>query len=209
MQYQKLHPWSVSPAEAVKIQENLARRVIREGQLEQVSLVAGVDVSFPKGQSARAAIVVLSYPDLKIVEEVTAESPTSFPYIPGFLSFRELPVILEAVGEMKSEPDLFFFDGQGIAHPRRLGIASHAGLFLDKPTIGIAKSKLVGQISGDELVDRGEVVAKLLRGWPNMRGGPGTQTVFVSIGHRLSLAEAVKWARPEPTILAHQLAAKT
>jgi deoxyribonuclease V len=203
-----LHGWDVSPSEAVKIQLDLADKVLRSGRLERANLVAGIDVSFPNRGTARAAIVVLEYPDLKVIEEVTADVLASFPYVPGLLSFREGPAIVAALGKLKSEPDLFIFDGQGIAHPRRIGIASHMGLFLDKPTIGIAKSKLVGHISGDDLIDRGEVIAQVAHGWPNMRGGRGTQSVFISSGHKLSTAEAFKWARPEPTIAAHKLAAK-
>lgn len=208
MRFQSLHAWDVSPAEAVKIQLGLASKVIKEGSPGNVRKIAGVDVSFPEKGMARAAIVVLSYPDLNMVEEVTADISANFPYIPGLLSFREMPAVLAAVIELKSEPDLFIFDGQGISHPRRLGIASHAGLFLDKPTIGVAKSKLVGTIVGEELIDRDEVVGRVLSGWPNMRGGAGLQTVFISVGHKISLEEALKWARPEPTILAHRLAAK-
>lgn len=208
MYYRQFHPWNVSPTEAVKIQEKLAPRVIREGHPDKVELVAGVDVGFPTREVARAAIVVLSYPDLKVMEEAIAEVAVQFPYIPGLLSFREGPAVLAAVKNLRHTPDLFFFDAHGIAHPRRLGLASHMGLLLDQPSIGIAKSRLVGRIAGDDLIDHGEVIGKVIRAWPNLRGGGGRQTVFVSIGHRVSLEDARRLARPEPTRLAHQLAAR-
>lgn len=208
MRYRELHPWNVSPAQAIKIQEKLASRVVREGRPDNIYFVAGADVSFPNRETARAAVVVLSYPDLKVTEEVIAEVPALFPYIPGLLSFREGPAVLAAIKSLRHEPDLFLFDAQGISHPRRLGLASHMGLLLDKPSIGVAKSKLVGRIVGDKLIDRGEVITKVVRDWPNLRGGAGRQTAFISIGHKISLENAVDLARPEPTLLAHKLAAR-
>lgn len=204
MKYQRLHSWDVSPAAAIKIQLDLSKRVIKEGKLSRIDLIAGVDVGFPNPKTARAAVVVLSYPDLKLVEKTVAEIPVAFPYVPGLLSFREGPVVLAAIEKVEHEPDLFLFDAQGLSHPRRLGLASHLGLFLDRPSIGVAKSRLVGTIVGDKLIDRGEVVAKVIYGWPNLRGGSVSKPVFISVGHKISLVEAVRLAIPEPTLLAHQ-----
>ena len=180
----------------MKLQADLASVVLQEGELEGISLIAGVDVSIGRqGSIGRAAVVVLKYPSLEIAEESVNEGPVTMPYIPGLLSFRELPLILPAIEKLKLTPDLFIVDGQGIAHPRRLGIAAHLGLFTGKPTIGCAKSRLcgehreVGESKGSavELVDGDEVIGRVVR------TREGCKPVYISVGHKLSLENAVKW----------------
>ena len=180
----------------MKLQADLASAVLQEGELEGVSLIAGVDVSIGRqGSIGKAAVVVLRYPSFEIAEESINEGPVTMPYIPGLLSFRELPLILPAIEKLKLTPDLFIVDGQGIAHPRRLGIAAHLGLFTGKPTIGCAKSRLcgehreVGESKGSavELVDGDEVIGRVVR------TREGCKPVYISVGHKLSLENAVKW----------------
>jgi deoxyribonuclease V len=208
----RLHPWDVSPDEAVAIQRELAARVVREDRLGEVRSVAGVDVGFGDGLT-RAAVALLSYPALELLAVSRSERPTTFPYVPGLLSFREAPAVLDAYEALGSEPDLLVVDGHGYAHPRRFGIACHLGVLLDKPTIGCAKSILVGRHGdlGDEpgavadLVDRGEVVGLAVR------TKAGVKPVYVSVGNRLSLGTAADYvlacARglrlPEPQRQAH------
>ena len=205
----------MSFAQAKEIQLELVGKVVTENE-EGIDpyLIAGVDVSFPKFLGiARGVVVVVSYPELSVVEVKTAEAEPAIPYIPGLLSFRECPVILAACEKLCSEPALVLVDGQGIAHPRRLGLASHLGLFLDVPTIGCAKSILCGRHepvgeeigSHAELVDNGEVIGAVLR------TKAGTKPIIVSIGHKFDLASALYWVMeccrgyrlPEPTRLAH------
>lgn len=217
MKARHLHEWQIPASEAISIQQELAGRVVREGEIEGVTLVAGVDVSVPRSRNiVRAAIVVLEYPGLKSVESRLAERPIELPYIPGLLSFREAPVILDAFEKLTSTPDLIMVDGQGIAHPRRFGLASHLGLLLDVRTIGCAKSRLcgehgkVGPERGDrvELVDGSETIGVVLRTRTNVK------PLYISIGNMISLESAVKWVLncgrgyrlPEPTRLAHQVA---
>ncbi len=213
-----LHGWDVAPDEAIRLQRALAPRVIADQPLplESIRLVAGVDVSV-KDDRSRAAVVVLRFPALDVVETVTAERPTTFPYVPGLLSFREGAVILDALGGLTSTPDAFLFDGQGTIHPRRLGIACHIGLFLDAPAVGCAKSLLVGHhatLPADKgawvpLLDRGEVIGAALRTRANVK------PVYVSVGHRaalddaraLVLACATRCRLPEPLRAAHKAAA--
>ena len=188
------HSWNLSTSEAVALQKRLATEVIREDRLGSVRRVAGVDVGYGKrGGDARAAVVVLDLADLTVLESVTATRAVAFPYVPGLLSFREAPVAIEALGKLLIRPDLLLCDGQGIAHPRRLGIASHLGLLLDIPSIGVAKSRLIGTHEdpgprrGDwaPLVNKGEVIGAVLR------TRPGTKPIYVSIGHRICLDTAV------------------
>ncbi|NQT33062.1 MAG: endonuclease V, partial [Candidatus Omnitrophica bacterium] len=147
MKYKDLHDWEISPKEAIRLQFELFKRIkSAKCPLGRLHSVAGVDVSV-KDNVSQAAIVILSYPRLEIIESITASGKTSFPYIPGLLSFREAPVILKCVKKLKKEPDLFIFDGQGMAHPRKMGIATHMGIILDKPSIGSAKSRLCGKFS--------------------------------------------------------------
>ena len=220
MRVQDLHPWDVEPAEARAIQTRLAGRICLEDAVapDQIRTVAGIDNSYVKknGETiAFAAVVVLSFPDLEPIETAVASRRVSFPYVPGLLSFREAPAVLAACADVRSEPDLLLFDGQGYAHPRRFGLACHLGLALDRPSIGCAKSRLVGRFDEPERVfgarspleDRGEVIGAALRTRP--RHAP----LFVSPGHKLSVATAVALAlaccrdgafMPVPTRLAHE-----
>jgi deoxyribonuclease V len=215
----ELHSWNVSTGEAVQLQQRLAPLVSHTSTLrEEVRYVAGLDISAPRRSGlARGAAVVLRYPSLQVEEVRTAEARPLLPYVPGLLSFREVPVLVGAVELLSVTPDLVLVDGQGIAHPRRFGLACHLGLMLDLPTIGCAKSILVGRHAGPlpreagsrvELVDKGEVVGVALRTRTDVN------PVYVSVGHRIDLQTAVEWALaccrglriPEPTRLAHQAA---
>jgi len=215
---QALHEWQVSVAEAREIQLKLATRVLTESQVSSPRLVGGIDISSPDAEGvAKGAVVVLRYPDLEIVEIEVAQGKVMFPYIPGLLSFREAPLILAACEKLCNTPDLILVDGQGVAHPRRFGLASHVGLFLDLPTIGCAKSILCGQHGpmGEEagshadLLDDGQVIGAALR------TKSGMKPVYVSVGHKIDLASALQWTLrccrghrlPEPTRLAHLAAA--
>ena len=220
MEVISLHSWVVSPQEAIQIQLKLKGKIIKEGKIPRVRLVAGVDVGFPNRETARAAVVVLSFPSLKLVEKRIAEIPVTFPYIPGLLAFREAPAVLAAITKLEREPDLFIFDAQGYAHPRRMGLATHLGLFLDKPAIGCAKSRLIGdyQMPGNQVGDREDLVDKDEIIGAVVRSRPGSPPLFISIGHRISLDEAVKYVLactkqgnrlPETTRFAHELASQT
>jgi deoxyribonuclease V len=211
------HDWTLTPAEAVALQRELRPRLISNHPIElsRIRLVAGVDVSV-KDERSRAAVVVLTFPGFRVVETALAEGPTPFPYVPGLLTFREGPVLEQAFASLQSEPDAFLFDGMGIAHPRRMGIAAHLGLWLERPTIGCGKTRLVGRhgpVPAEKgghapLVDRGEVVGAAVR------TRAGTNPLFVSPGHladvpsavALALACAVKYRLPEPTRVAHRAA---
>jgi deoxyribonuclease V len=190
--------------------------VVTEKRLGSVETVAGVDVGFPDPQTARAAVVVLRLTDIEPLDYAVAEAPVAFPYIPGLLSFRETPAVLSALEKLHVWPDLFIFDAQGLAHPRRLGLASHVGLLLNWPSIGCAKSRLTGEYvepgpeRGDwsPLVDGGECIGAVLR------TRSGVKPVFVSIGHRVDLETAVRYVLscapryrlPETTRYAHRVA---
>jgi len=217
MRIVRRHDWQVTTAAAKKIQLELAASVSRAGKVEDPHLVAGVDISVDRWRgTGRAAVVVLSYPELDIVEVQTVTDRVTFPYVPGLLSFREMPLIIPAFEKLKRVPDLVMVDGQGIAHPRRIGIAAHLGLFLGIPTIGCAKSRLIGaytepgmkQGSWRELTDGNEVIGAVLRTRDSVK------PVYVSTGHMVDLESAVQWVLacgrgyrlPEPTRLAHQAA---
>jgi deoxyribonuclease V len=213
-----LHPWDLTPEEAIRLQQQLAQRIRLEDPPANVRTVAGVDVSFPRGEdSARAAVVVLEYPGYRLLEQVVHQAPAHFPYIPGLLSFREAPAILGAFERLATEPDLVVVDGQGIAHPRRLGIASHLGLWLDRPTIGCAKSRLTGYHPPvpDEAGAAVELRAEdgTLLG-AVLRTRRGARPLYISPGHRITIPAALAWIRqlcagyrlPEPTRQAHNLA---
>src|SRR6201991_1753275 len=193
--FEQLHEWSLTPREAVELQKRLRERVRVEPLRKKIETVAGADISFNKFESTvYAGLVVLSLPSLEIVEEVGLVGETKFPYVPGLLSFRESPSVLEAWAKLKTEPDAMMFDGQGIAHPRRVGIASHVGLIIKRPTLGCAKSVLVGRFEepGEErgswtpLVDKGETVGAALRTKTRV------QPIFVSPGHLIDLEGAVE-----------------
>lgn len=201
----------------MKIQKKLGRRVITEAAFDEVETIAGVDVSV-KGPGARAAVVILSFPGLGPLETATAERAVEFPYIPGLLGFREVPVIMEAFGKLKTSPDVTIVDGQGLAHPRRFGLACHLGVELDIPTIGCAKSRLVGEYREPgrrrgcktALKYNGETIGAVLR------TREGVKPVFVSVGHRVDLDGAVRltlraakgFRLPEPIRAAHRAAGR-
>jgi deoxyribonuclease V len=210
------HPWDVSPAEAVAIQRRLAP-LARTGapvRLEDVRTVAGIDASYR--EVGRAAVVVLTYPALEVVEQAVATVASVFPYVPGLLSFREGPVVLAALAKLTARPDLLMFDGQGYAHPRRLGLASHIGLLADLPSIGCAKSRLVGRSEepGPAQGDRAPLVADGETVGVALRTRPRTRPLFISPGYRVDLETAVAVVLrclcghrlPEPTRLADRLA---
>src|ERR687885_1895885 len=214
--YEQLHDWQLTPREAVELQKQLRAQVRIEPLKRKIETVAGADISFNKfSPVVYAGIVVLRLPSLEVVEEVGVVSETHFPYVPGLLSFRETPSVLEAWAKLKTAPDAVMFDGQGIAHPRRVGIASHVGLLIDRPTFGCAKSVLVGKFEepGEErgswspLVDRGETVGAALRTKRRV------QPVYVSPGHLIDLEGAIDltlrcdggYRQPEPTRRAHLL----
>lgn len=197
MHVKDLHPWRISPKEAMAVQGSLAAHVIQAGQPGSVKYVAGADVSTEKDSTlAYAGIVVMSFPGLELVEERGISMELSFPYIPGLLAFREAPPLLTVFEKIEHEPDLVIFDGQGIAHPRGLGIASHVGLLLEKPSIGCAKSLLFGHFK-EPGVQRGSFSylyddQKRVIG-AVVRTRTGIQPVFVSIGHRIDLLTAIKY----------------
>lgn len=217
MVFPELHDWHLTPLEAVELQRTLAGQVVVEGCLpEQPELIAGADVSYRwHGEQFYAAVVVLRLPDLQLVAEASASERVTFPYIPGLLSFRELPVLLQAFRKLSVCPDLVLVDGQGIAHPRRLGLASHLGLWLDLPTIGCAKSHLCGKYCppGDQrgqqspLCDREEQIGVVVTTRDRVK------PMFISPGHKVDVARAVelalacgsKYRLPEPTRQAHLL----
>jgi len=211
------HPWDVSIAEAKRIQLDLAQRVVLEDQYISPRFVAGVDVGFEQnGKITRAAIAVLNYPELTLVDKSLARCKTVLPYVPGYLSFRELPAVLKALDQLKTIPDMFLCDGQGTAHPRRFGIACHLGVLTDIPSIGVAKSRLIGTYQepglnkGDQssLYDKGECIGVVLRTRHHVK------PLFVSPGHRITMTSATQWVLncttryrlPETTRYAHQLA---
>jgi deoxyribonuclease V len=211
------HRWDVTPAEAVEIQNELRRKVILQDRFRPVRLVAGTDVGFERGGTVtRAAVAVLTYPELQLADFAIASLPTRFPYVPGLLSFREAPAVLAALERLRLRPDLLLCDGQGIAHPRRCGVASHIGILAGLPAIGVGKSRLLGtheeppQKRGARrlLTHDGEVIGAVLRTRPHVRA------VYVSCGHRISLATALhyvmacvtRYRLPETTRWAHRLA---
>ncbi|MFW6125857.1 MAG: deoxyribonuclease V [Chloroflexota bacterium] len=204
--------------EAREIQRSLASQVIRRNEVGTPCLIAGLDISgVDKRGMAKGAVVVLRLPELTLVDRSVVEEKVEFPYVPGFLSFRETPLLLKTCERLSVTPDLLIADGQGMAHPRRLGLACHLGLCLDIPTIGCAKSVLCGQHDepGQEpsssalLLDDDEVIGAALR------TRRGTKPVYVSIGHKVDLEAALRWVMaccngyrlPEPTRLAHLAAA--
>jgi deoxyribonuclease V len=212
-----MHDWAVSPEEAIKIQRRLARRVSQVDQRRRVRTVAGIDVGYDRsGRLTRAAVVVLRLPDLELVECAVSRRPTTFPYIPGLLSFREVPAVLGALAKLEASPDLLVCDGQGRAHPRRFGLACHLGVVSGLAAIGVAKSRLIGthqtvperRSAWVPLDHEGERIGAVLR------TRTGVKPVFVSVGHRVSLDRAValtlevtpRYRLPETTRQAHRLA---
>ena len=211
-----LHRWDLSPEEAIRVQKDLRERIVLKWDKRPVSTIGGVDISI-KPETARAAMVVIHFPELTPVEAVTADVPLVFPYIPGLLSFREGPAVLAAGEKLKNKPDILMFDGQGIAHPRGVGIAAQMGLWLDRPTIGVAKSRLygrhgeVGPLRGDqeELTDKtGNVIGTVLLTREK------TNPLYISPGHKMDVKHATEFVLacnagyrlPEPTRWAHKVA---
>jgi len=213
----QIEAWPQTVAEAKAVQAELRDRVVCRDDFTELRCVAGVDVGFEDGYKiARAAVVRLSFPELAWQEQAIARLPTPFPYVPGFLSFREVPVILEALAALERAPDLILCDGQGYAHPRRFGLACHLGVLLDCPTIGVAKSRLIGthaelaveKGAWQPLWDGEERIGAVVRSRANVR------PLYVSLGHRVSLETAVemtlrcttKYRLPETTRYADKLA---
>lgn len=219
MKVRQRHRWDLTPKEAMAVQSELAAEVVRRDDFDAVERVAGVDVGFEDNwATTRAAVAVLAFPSLQLETSAVARMPTRFPYVPGLLSFREAPAVLAAMEQLDVAPDLLLCDGQGIAHPRRLGIASHLGLILDIPSIGVAKTRLVGQ-HGEVPDERGawvplrdgkEIIGAVLR------TRRGVKPLYISPGHRIGLASAIEWVMacltryrlPETTRWAHRLASE-
>jgi deoxyribonuclease V len=223
MKIRTLHSWDLSYADARAVQTELARRVeFVSFRPKEPFLVAGIDCAFNEQRATSnqqpvviAGIVVMQVPDFKVVETTHAACEVTFPYIPGLLSFREAPACIAAVQKLKCQPDLIIVDGQGIAHPRRLGIAAHLGLFFDCPTIGCAKSRLIGEHKTPgihkgafaSLTDKDEIIGAVVRTRRNVK------PVYVSVGNKCMLDDAIelvlrcttRYRLPEPTRLAHQL----
>lgn len=217
MKLKHLHSWDITPKEAVQLQLKLRDRVIVDKPLDLATIrtVAGVDVSI-KNKQAQAAITVLSFPDFEPVETALAQQPARFPYVPGLLSFREGPVLVEAFEKLKKKPDVFLFDGSGYLHPRRIGIACHMGLWLNVPTVANAKTKLCGEHgrvgakagSWAPVTHKDELIGAALRTKKDCK------PVFVSAGHlsdlegaiALVMASVTKYRLPEPVRAAHKAA---
>ena len=217
MKYRKIHAWDLSPKDAIRVQYRIREMtVLKKLPLKSIKLIAGVDVSVKEGHS-KAAIVILTYPGLEIKEKITKVTKTRFPYVPGLLSFREGPVILECVKKLKYAPDLFIFDGQGLAHPRKAGLATHMGVILNKPSIGSAKSRLYGTYTEPKTKKGAYSVIKDGDGkaiGAVLRTREATKPVFVSPGHladiqssiKIILACSPKYKIPEPIRAAHHAA---
>jgi deoxyribonuclease V len=210
----KLHSWDLTPTAAVSLQRELAGQVDSRTPLVHAELIAGADVSYNRfSPIVYAAVVVLRRQDWSVVDKSEVVGRATFPYIPGLLSFREIPILLEAFAELKTRPDAVLLDGQGVAHPRRLGMAAHAGLCLDLPTVGCAKTRLIGTYkepgkragSIAPLRDGDDVIGSIVR------TKTGVKPLFVSVGNRIDLASAVRlvleccngYRIPEPTRQAH------
>ena len=211
------HAWDVTPQQAKDIQLELRNYIDLQDRLGTINYVAGIDVGFEKNNTVtRAAIAVLRFPELELCDQSIARLPTTFPYIPGYLSFREVPAVLKAFAGLRQAPDLLLCDGQGIAHPRRLGIAAHLGVITDLPSIGVAKSRLIGTHDevGEEkgswvpLMDKGECIGAVLR------TRTGVKPLYISAGHRICLETSIdyvmrcltRYRLPETTRWAHRLA---
>lgn len=212
-----MHSWELSPREAIALQRRLRVKIVTGDRLGPVRHVAGTDVGFENaGRVTRAAVAVLTFPALELADWAVIRQPTRFPYVPGLLSFREIPALLVALSRLRVRPDLVLCDGQGLAHPRRCGLASHLGLVAGFPTIGVAKSRLMGTYceppqrrgAWTPLRDGGEIIGAVLRSRSYVK------PIFVSIGHRVSLDTAVactmacvtRYRLPETTRWAHRLA---
>ena len=215
----QIHPWNLKPEKAMALQTKLSARVIRNSRskIEDIVNIAGVDTAYRKG-IAYAAVVVMNLTDLEILEKAVAANPVRFAYVPGLFAFREGPVILEALDKLKTNPDLLMFDGQGVAHPRRFGLASHMGLLTDTPSIGCAKTRLIGNYKEPPPTKGG--ISYLTNGEETIgavvRTRAGVKPVFVSIGHLMDLKDCIQMVLkachgcrlPEPIRRAHHLSRK-
>lgn len=218
MNVQVLHPWTLDPEEAMKVQARLRERLVLAWDGRDVNAVGGVDIGLSEDH-ARAAIVVLRFPDLAPIEAATAEVPLVFPYIPGLLAFREGPAFLATWEKLEHLPDLVMFDGQGIAHPRGIGIAAQMGLWIDRPTIGVAKSRLYGRHAAPG-PNKGDTVPLFDQRYPDkvigavLRSKEKTNPLYISPGNRIDVAHSVEFVKkcitgyrlPEPTRWAHKVA---
>jgi deoxyribonuclease V len=195
MDYKDLHPWDVTPKAAVGIQNSLKSRIQLKDSFRKIRVIAGADVAFDKNSNqGYGGVIVYSFPELEEIERQGVTGPITFPYVPGLLAFREAPILLDAFSSLKTEPDIILFDGQGIAHFRRMGIATHLGIVLNKPTIGCAKSRLIGRYgepgenvgSCSPLIHDQETVGMVLR--TRKRVCP----IFVSPGTKISLETCIE-----------------
>ncbi|MGA2092994.1 MAG: deoxyribonuclease V [Sedimentisphaerales bacterium] len=219
MRTRKLHEWDLTYGQARALQRRLASRVRFTKIKREPKIIAGLDCAFSKDErTIFAAAVVIKVPDFEVIETTTAARKVDFPYIPGLLSFREAPACIEAIEKLNATPDVFIIDGQGFAHPRRFGIASHIGVLVNKPTIGCAKSRLMGSFvepgrrkgSFSPLTDGDETIGAVLRTRADVK------PVFVSVGHKCTLQDAInivlkcttRYRLPEPSRLAHQLVSR-
>lgn len=221
MKIKNLHLWDLSPEEGICLQKKLANKIVEKYSGDPPEIVAGADIGFEKNASeAIAGIVLLRFPSLEVIRRYTLKAPVRFPYVPGLLSFREGPILLQLFKKVSPAPHLVFFDGHGLSHPRKLGLASHLGLFLNCPTVGCAKSKLTGlyiepdAIKGstsDLLDDEGRVLGAVVRTREKCK------PIYVSVGHLIDLPYAIqltlqcttRYRIPEPTRLAHNLVNET
>lgn len=218
MKINQLHDWNLSLSEAFKVQKHLASRVVCQDFFQKpIKRVAGIDAGYDKSLNlCKAVAVVLSFPELELIELAEAQVPVEFPYIPGFLSFREAPAIVKALQKLQTEPDLILCDGQGVAHPRRFGIACHIGLLVGKPTIGVAKSLLFGEYKEPEdvrgsftyLKHKSETIGVVVRTKDKVK------PLYISVGHLISLETSVSYVLectrryriPEPIRVADRVA---
>jgi deoxyribonuclease V len=216
LRHLRLHSWNVSTAEARDIQQALAGRVREKWDGREVGVIAAADVGFPDKHTALAAVVVLTYPGLELVEKRVKRDPCRFPYVPGYLSFREAPVLLACLEKVVSKPDVLLCDAQGLAHPRGMGLAAHVGVLLDTPVIGCAKSVLCGEYE-EPAPSRGSVSYMRDKGGRVIGAAVRTRSdvrpVYVSVGNRIDLATSIDlvlacspmYRIPEPLKLAHNL----
>ena len=221
MQTRQLHKWNLTPKEAMELQVSLQRRLDTKSNISihNVKLIAGCDVAYYKKEDlCVAAIVVCQLDSMKIVEKIKVEEKATFPYVPGLLSFREIPPLIKAVKKLESSPDIFILDGQGIAHPRGIGLASHFGLIVNKPTIGCAKSRLIGEYrpmnknkgSYSFLYVNNKKVGVVLRSRDNCK------PIFISPGHKINISSSLnivkrclsKYRIPDVIRFAHILSNK-